>query len=386
VSAACHFIVRAVHLALFWVVSWDDPQLRGQIVCWIPSVLAGTVLLPAASQTTGTAQTLLWLAAVVRDYVGTQLAGTRWRLGSAAHFAERHGLIIIVALGESVVSIGIGVAELPISWPIIVASVLGLALVGALWWAYFDVTALLTERALAAARGAHQIRLARGGYTFLHLPMVVGIIMMALGLKKVLGYVGGDEGHVLTDPIYGVPLAALYGGAALYLLAHVGFKHYVAGSRSAARLALIAVVLALIPLVARVPALATLAVLTTLLAALITWETVALRRAPPRGPAQPGARPLTTGIIGLSASGGRVAASSSTNRTRRSWYDSPRRSCSPRRGGREVVMAVGSARGQSRRARWRSAWCASSSSRRWHGPIRNFVPSIGHRGTRPAPP
>jgi low temperature requirement protein LtrA len=79
----------------------------------------------------------------------------------ARHFAERHGLIIIVALGESIVAIGVGVAALPISWSIIVASVLGLAISAALWWAYFDVVSLVAERVLAAARGEHRSRLAR---------------------------------------------------------------------------------------------------------------------------------------------------------------------------------------------------------------------------------
>jgi low temperature requirement protein LtrA len=273
VFAVCYFLVRAVHLALFWVVSRDDRQLRRQVVRWIPSVLAGTVLLLLASQTTGTAQTLLWLAALLGDYLGTQLAGTRWRLSSASHFAERHGLIIIVALGESIVSIGIGVATLPISWPIIVAAALGLAVSGALWWAYFDVTALIAERALATAEGARQIRLARGGYSFLHLPMIIGVIMMALGLKKVLGYVGGDDGHVLADPIYGIPLVALYGGAALYLLTHVVFKWYVAGPLNRERIAVVVLILALIPLVAVAPALLTLAVLAVVLGALLAWET-----------------------------------------------------------------------------------------------------------------
>jgi low temperature requirement protein LtrA len=267
-------LVRAVHLAMFWIISRDDPQLRSQVARWIPSVLAGTTTLLVASQTTGTAQTLLWLAAVLGDYLGTQLAGARWRMNSTSHFAERHGLFIIVALGESIVSIGIGVAELPISWPIIVASVLGLAVSAALWWAYFDVTALFTERALTAAEGARQIRLARGGYSYLHLPMVIGVIMMSLGLKKVLGYVGGEDGHVLADPIYGVPLAALYGGAGLYLLAHVLFKWYVAGPVNRERIGVVVLVLALIPLVARLPALLTLAILAVALGALIAWETI----------------------------------------------------------------------------------------------------------------
>ena len=273
VFALCYFLVRAVHLALFWVISRDDQQLRMQVARWVPSVLAGTVLLLVATQATGTVQTLLWLAALLGDYLGTQLAGTRWRLNSASHFAERHGLIVIVALGESIVSIGIGVATLPISWPIIVASALGLTVSAALWWAYFDVTALIAERALGDAEGTRQIRFARGGYSFLHLPMIIGVIVMALGLKKILGYVGGDSEHGLTHPIYGVPLACLYGGAALYLLTHVAFKWYVAGLANRERIAVVVLILMLIPLAAHLPALLTLALLAVVLAALVAWET-----------------------------------------------------------------------------------------------------------------
>jgi low temperature requirement protein LtrA len=237
-------------------------------------MLAGTILLLIASQTTGTTQTLLWFAALAGDYLGTLVAGSKWRLRSAGHFAERHGLIIIVALGESIVAIGVGVAHLPISWPIIGASVLGLVVAGAMWWAYFDVTALVTERALATAVGERQIQLARGGYTFLHLPMVAGIVLMALGLKKVLGYVGGEDGHSLADPIYGVPLVALYGGAALYLLGHVAFTWYVAQRLKVERLVTIALLLILIPVAATVPAIVALTVLAAVLAALVGYETL----------------------------------------------------------------------------------------------------------------
>jgi low temperature requirement protein LtrA len=273
VFAFCYLFVRTVHLVMFWLASRGDPQLRGQVVRWVPTVLTGTVLLLIASQTTGTTQTLLWLAALAGDYLGTLLAGTGWRRGSASQFSERHGLIIIVALGESIVSIGIGVAEEPISWPIVVASALGLAVAGSMWWAYFDVTSLITERALAAAEGARRIRLARGGYTFLHLPMVVGIILMSLGLKKVLTYVGDSQEHTLADPLYGVPLAALYGGAALYLLAHVAFKRYLMGVLNLERLVVVVLLLLLIPLVAMLPALVTLSVLAVILVALIGFET-----------------------------------------------------------------------------------------------------------------
>jgi low temperature requirement protein LtrA len=273
VFAVCYFVVRGMHILMMWLASREDPVLRHQVLRWLPSMLAGTLLLLAASQTTGTAQTLLWLAALVGDYIGTLLAGTDWRLRSASHFAERHGLIIIVALGESIVSTGIGVVDLPVSWPIILASALGLAVTAAMWWAYFDVTAMITERALAAAQGPRQIALARNGYSILHLPMIIGIIMLSLGLKKVLGYVGGDDGHSLADPIYGMPLAALYGGAALYLLAHVGFKMCLTGVVNWARVGVVVLLLALIPLVATLPALVTLAVLAAVLVALIAYET-----------------------------------------------------------------------------------------------------------------
>ncbi len=273
VFAFCYFAVRAVHLALFWIASGGDPALRGQVLKFLPSMLGGTVLLLIASQTSGVTQTLLWLAALVADYLGTFLGGSDWRLGSVGHFVERHGLIIIVALGESVVSIGIGVSALPVSWPVVIGSVLGLAVVSALWWAYFDVTALLAERALAAARGNRQIQLARGGYTFLHLPMVVGIILGALGLKKALEYSGDEEHHTIADPLYGIPLIALYGGAALYLLSHVWFKWYLTRRLNVERLVLGVVLVAIIPLMALTPAIASLAVLTALLVALVAWET-----------------------------------------------------------------------------------------------------------------
>lgn len=273
VFAACYFAVRALHVVMFLLVSRDDAVLRRQVLQFSASMVAGTILLLLASQTTGTTQTLLWVAALVADYGGTLLAGVNWRLSSAAHFSERHGLIIIVALGESIVATGIGIAQLPITLPIVVAVLLGLAVSGALWWAYFDVTALITERALATADGVAQIRLARGGYTFMHFPMIVGIIMMALGLKKAIGYVAGDDGHVISDPIYGVPLAALYGGVALYLLGHVGFKFLMIRSLSVPRVAVIVLLIVLVPVVANLPALATLAVLAVVLVALIGYET-----------------------------------------------------------------------------------------------------------------
>ena len=273
VFAFCYLAVRLVHLFMFWIVSREDRELRGQVLRFVPSMAIATVLLLIASQTSGTVQTVLWLAALFGDYLGTYFAGSRWRLASAGHFAERHGLIVLVALGESIVATGIGIAKVPVSLPIVAAVLLGLTVSGALWWAYFDVTALLTERALAQASGQRQIRLARDGYSFLHFPMIVGIVLMSLGLKKAIGYVAGVDEHTLADPLYGVPLAGLYGGAALYLLAHVWFKHHLTGHLSVVRIGVAVLLLVLIPVMALVPALVSLAVLAVVVTALVAYET-----------------------------------------------------------------------------------------------------------------
>ncbi|WP_280398344.1 low temperature requirement protein A [Nocardia carnea] len=281
VFALAYLVARLVHLVMFWLASAGDPQLRAQVIRWgLGSITIGTALLVVAAMTAGTVQIVLWIAAVAGDMAWTLLSGNGWRVNSARHFSERYGLIVIVALGESIVSIGIGVAALPISWPITVGSLLGLAISGLLWWAYFDVAALAVERALAAADGERQIKIARNCYTYWHFPMIAGIIALSLGLKKVLYYVGDSSHHTLTDALYGIPLFALYGGAALFLFGLVGGKAYATGEVTVSRVVAIVVLLALTPLAAALPALAALAILCAVLVLLIVWETI--RFAAPR--------------------------------------------------------------------------------------------------------
>ncbi|MFF0531542.1 low temperature requirement protein A [Nocardia amikacinitolerans] len=288
VFAIAYLLVRLVHLWIFWLASAEDAQLRGQVVRWgLGSITIGTTLLVIAALTDGVVQIGLWIAAIVGDMLWTMLAGEDWRLNSATHFAERHGLIIIVALGESIVSIGIGVAGLPISWPIALASMLGLAVSGLLWWAYFDVAALSVEHELKRAEGERQIKIARNCYTYWHFPMVVGVIALSLGMKKVLYYVGDTSEHTLSDALYGIPLFALYGGVVIYLLALVGFKHYATREITVPRVVTAVLLLALTPLACALPALASLAILCAVLLGLILWETV--RYARPRDEIRHGA-------------------------------------------------------------------------------------------------
>ena len=275
VVAFAYLAVRVLHLVMFFVLSGDDPGLRRQVWKFTPSVIGSTAVLLVASQLDGWAQTLTWVAALIVDYFGTILGGASgWRLRSASHFAERHGLILIVALGESIVAIGVGVADMPISWPIIVASILGLTVAGCLWWAYFDVVSIVAERLLRRAEGEERARLARDAYSYLHMPMIAGIVLVALGMKTVLEYVGGAGQHELSDPLPLLPLGALYGGTSLYLLAHSAFKyrtwHKVTGRRL-----LVAVLLGvLVPLAAEMPALAALGLLATVMSVMIATESV----------------------------------------------------------------------------------------------------------------
>jgi low temperature requirement protein LtrA len=277
VLAFAYLAVRVLHLAMFWMAARTegDRGLRGQLLRFAPSVFGSTAVLLVASQLEGTAQTLAWAGVLVVDYVGTILGGASgWRLRSASHFAERHGLIIIVALGESIVAIGVGVAHIPISWPIIAASVLGLTVAGCLWWAYFDVVSIVAERVLRRLEGEERARLARDAYSYLHLPMVAGIVLLALGIEQVLEHVGETRDGELAEHLAVLPVAALFGGVALFLFAHVAFKRRTWGQVSLRRLVVAVLIGALIPLGMELPALGALGLLTAVMVAMIASEAV----------------------------------------------------------------------------------------------------------------
>jgi low temperature requirement protein LtrA len=275
VLAVCYLLFRFMHFVMFMIVARDDPGLRSQLLRFAPSVLVGSAVLLVASQYDGWAQTALWMLALVADYVGTALGGfSGWRLPAPRHFSERHGLILIVALGESIVAIGVGVAKEPISWVIILASLLGLVLASAMWWAYFDVSALLGEHALASEPPETRVRLARNAYSFGHMPLAVGVVLVALGLKEVLLYVSDSSHHELTEPLPSVALAALIGGVVVYLLGHVVFKWLTVHSVSAVRLAAAGVLLLAIPVIAGRPALLQLGVVALIVVCAVLIESV----------------------------------------------------------------------------------------------------------------
>ena len=266
-----YMVVRLLHLGSYLVVARGDPQLRRVVLRLAGPVLPAVALLVAAGLVDGTARGLCWALALAIDYGGLALRGVDgWRV-EPAHFAERHGLIIIIALGESIVALGVGAEGLGLDAEIIVAALLGIAAAGAMWWAYFDVVALVAERRFKAMEPAAQVRMARDSYTYMHLPMVAGIIVFAVGLKKTLGHV--DE-HLHT-----VEAFALCGGLALYLFTLSAFKRRNVGSWNVRRLIATALLLAFWPLATQIPALAALAVVAVLAWALIASEALGLAEA-----------------------------------------------------------------------------------------------------------
>jgi low temperature requirement protein LtrA len=263
--ACAYAIVRFSQIALFALASRDDPDLRRSVGGLAVGTAIGVGLIATASLADGWVQGGLWALALALDMGGPYLFGSEgWQL-VPGHFAERHGLIIIIALGESIVAIGVG-AEHGVDAGVVVAASVGVAVAAALWWLYFDVVALVAERRLThAPPGRERNEIARDSFSYLHFPMVAGIVLLALGLKKTLGDVG--------EPLKIVPATAMLGGTAIYLLAHVAFRwrnvHRLSWQRLVAAVALVA----LLPAAVELPSLLTLSIVAAALVAVIVYET-----------------------------------------------------------------------------------------------------------------
>ncbi|MGH2923011.1 MAG: low temperature requirement protein A [Solirubrobacterales bacterium] len=265
IFAVAYGLVRTGQIVLFLIAARDIPDLRKSVLGLAVSTALAIGLIGAASFFDGWVQGALWVLALAIDLGGPAFFGAEgWKL-MPAHFAERHALVIILALGEAIVAIGVG-ADVGLDAGVIAAGVLGIGIACALWWIYFDIVALVTERRLVEAKpGREQNALARDSYSFLHLPMVAGIVLAALGIKKTIG----DVDHELK--VEGA--FALLFGVAIYLLAHVALRLRNAGSLNRERLAVAVVLVALLPLALEVPAWAALLGVNLLLWPMIVMET-----------------------------------------------------------------------------------------------------------------
>jgi low temperature requirement protein LtrA len=260
-----YLAVRLLHAALFALAARGDPALARAVLSLVVSLIPGGGLIILASVAfEGTARDALWVLAVVLDYGIVLSRGVEGWHVHARHFAERFGLVILIALGESIVAIGVGADGLELDAGVIAAALLAVGIACALWWAYFDVVAVVAEHRFTAAEGTDQLRIARDSYALLHLPMIFGIVLFALGVKKVLEHTG--------DPLKDMPAVALCGGLALYLLAHVAFRLRNVRSVGWRRIVAAAACLAVIPLALEIAGIATLALLLAIWVALISYE------------------------------------------------------------------------------------------------------------------
>ena len=278
IFGVAYLVVRSMHLALYALAARGDPDLLGAVLRMVPSSTISGVLILGAGFTEGRERTALWLVALAIDYLGVIVGrGQGWRL-SPGHFAERHGLIIIIAIGESIVALGVGAAGSPLSAGAIATAVVGMTIATALWWTYFDWVAIVVEQQLRRATGAAQATLARDAYSYLHFAMVAGIVLFATSLKKTLA--------AYDEQLAPVPAAALCGGLALYLLAHVLLRLRISGAITQVRflrrvgrgrpLALLALLL-FWPFAGDIPALAALAVVAVIFVSLIAYEAILYR-------------------------------------------------------------------------------------------------------------
>jgi len=275
-----YLVVRLFHLLLYSIAGKRDPDLLAAVVRFAPSATLGPVIIVVAGFFDGRTQGVLWVTAIAIDYLGALIGrGRGWRV-APAHFAERHGLIVIIALGESVVAIGIGAAGEPLTRGIVTAAVLGMLVIASLWWAYFDVYAVNAHHLLSETSGTTRALFARDYYTYLHLPMITGVVLYALGLKKTVEHV--------DDALSSVSAVALCGGLALYYLSHVAMRVRVVallrrtrddppGWIGPGRLVTAIAMLAIIPIASELPALAALALVAAVSWALVVWDVVHYR-------------------------------------------------------------------------------------------------------------
>ncbi|MFG2110763.1 low temperature requirement protein A [Micromonospora chersina] len=272
IFVTCYALIRLLFLGAFWYAVRQEPTHRAALMRnAVPTLLALAILLAAAlvPQPVGDVRLLtpvragLWITAITVDLVGNRLAGTRlsWTW-SAAHWADRYSLVIIIALGQAVISMGTAVVYTPISARIIVAAALGTALLAALWWIYFSTTAVYGGRVLAASGVDRRAALAQDAYALLHLPMIAGIVLISLGLGKTMSVLGNRGLLTLGVPLYPLPHLALFGGVIIYLLADHAVRWRLAHRAHAARIAQTVVITALALATVHVPALSALAALT----------------------------------------------------------------------------------------------------------------------------
>jgi len=267
--AVAYFVVRVLNVTLFsWGVRDDPGNLRAMLRL-APWFLAAAAVALAGGFASSDVRPWLWLLSLAIDVVGTlRAAGDEWRV-SPSHFAERFALIVIIALGESIVAIGVATGNLDRDASYVASVLVALAGVVALWWAYFDFAAIAAERSLARADPERRGPLARDVFTYFHYPIVLGIILYAVAAKTTL-----QHPH---DPLSTAGRWALGLGIAFFLLAFALMRYRVIRRIAWERIGAAAAAVLVAVLLRKTEAIVTLGVVVALFAVSIAVESARLR-------------------------------------------------------------------------------------------------------------
>jgi low temperature requirement protein LtrA len=264
--ALAYGVVRAGHIALFLLASRDDPGLRQSVAGLGFGTAIGVGMLIGGSFLEPGPQLAVWGVALALDLAEPFIFGSEgWKL-VPGHFAERHWLIVIVALGESIVALGVG-AEVGFDFGVALTAVLGIALVCELWWLYFDVVAIVgAQRLVRAPEGRVRNELARDVYSYMHYLIVAGIVLGAVGLHEALAH--------FDEPLHTVPAFTLLGGVAVYLGGHIVIRWRHVHSLNRQRALAGALLLAFIPLATEIDSVVTVGIVGAVLCLVIIYETI----------------------------------------------------------------------------------------------------------------
>ncbi|HEY1331856.1 MAG TPA: low temperature requirement protein A [Actinomycetota bacterium] len=259
-------VARAMALILLAVAVRGERSSTRTIFRSAPFGLGSAALILGAGFVDGWPRSLMWLIAVVIGLLGPLFGKPiGWHL-QPAHFVERYGLIIIIAIGESLIAIGLGARKVGLGPAVMLSAALGLAVAASFWLAYFDFFPLRIRQLLLDRSGRERTAVARDVFTYLHLPLVVGIILFAFAMKTMLADVWARPDALLA--------LCLCGGPALYLSAYVGVRLRVAGTPGRGRFTACLLCAGLIPVATVVPTVAALAMVAAVWVCLHAYELV----------------------------------------------------------------------------------------------------------------
>jgi low temperature requirement protein LtrA len=271
VFGVAFLIVNVMQVALYGLVARGNQDLFAAIMKVAPWVLGGATLILVAGFVDGGVRAVLWCAALAVGFFGPAFVGVSgWRV-HPAHFVERHGLIVIIAIGESLVAIGLGARGTKLDAGEIVAALLGLLVATSFWLAYFDFFTIRARQLLTDRSGDARTALARDAFTYLHLPMIIGIVLFAFAMKKTLAHTGDELGTIEA--------VSLCGGSALFLSSFVALRWRVSRAVRGGRLVASITFVLLTPVVLVVPAAVALALVAGVWVALHAYELIWWREA-----------------------------------------------------------------------------------------------------------